>query len=365
MIVLKRRALRAGTAILACISVLVLAQEAERSDSGEPQASALVTTAALHRGPIGTTVAGYGTVTAVPGKSRNLTFAQAGLVSEVRVTAGDVVKRGTTLLTLISDPAARLAYEQAETGLALARSELERTRQLRAQNLATESQLATAEKALHDASSALDAQRELGGADARSNLKAPFDGVVLEIPVAPGERTAAGATLVRTTAQGSVQIVAGFSPSDARRIRPGMPAVVELVTSDGTPIDARVVRTQAMVNPTSHLVDVVLEPADNAQSAALFTAEAARAVITVATDTYWIAPRAAVLRDQGGAYLFQVVDGHAKRVNVSTPGPENEQEIAIDGSFDPDAKVIVLGAYEAEDGMAVRESQDVPDGPAP
>jgi hypothetical protein len=36
-------------------------------------------------------------------------------------------------------------------------------------------------------------------------------------------------------------------------------------------------------------------------------------------------------------------------------GPESEQEIAIDGSIDPNAKVVVLGAYEVEDGMAVRE----------
>jgi RND family efflux transporter MFP subunit len=362
----ERRSAWIGTAVLVCLSFLALAQESEQSDFGrEPETSALVTTAALHRGPIGTTVAGYGTVVAVPGKTRNLALGQGGLVSEVRVAPGEAVQRGTTLLTLVSDPAARLAFEQAETGLALARSELERTRQLRAQNLATESQLAAAEKALHDATHALEAQREIGGADSRNELKAPFDGVVVEVPVAPGDRTAAGATLVRTIADGSVQVVAGLAPSDARRVKPGMPATIELVSSQDPPVDARVARVQAMVDPTSHLVNVVLEPGAEKRSHALLTSEGAHAVITVETGTFWIAPRAAVLRDQAGAYLFQIVDGHAKRVNVTTPGPRNEREIAVDGPFDPDAKVVALGAYELEDGMAVRESGDTAGAPAP
>jgi RND family efflux transporter MFP subunit len=353
-----RRALWFGMALLACASPFLLPKEAQQADSGEQaEASALVSTAKLRRGPMSTTVSGYGTIVAVPGKTRNLTLAQGGLVSDVRVSAGERVKHGATLLIVISDPAARLAYEQAETGLALARTELERTRQLRTQKLATQSQVAAAEKALRDAGNALEAQREIGGADARNELKAPFDCVVLEVPVAPGDRTAAGATLVRTIAAGSVQIIAGLSPPDARRVQPGMPGVVD-PAADHTSIDARVTHVQAMVDPISRLVNVVLEPSGDATSAALLTSEGARAAITVDTGTFWIAPRAAVLRDQAGAYLFQIVDGHAKRVRVATPGPETEQEIAVDGPFDPDAKLTVLGAYELEDGMAVRESQD-------
>lgn len=249
-----------------------------------------------------------------------------------------------------------MAFQQAQTGLAFARSELDRTHQLRAQNLATESQLAAADKAFRDASTALQTQRELGTATTGSELRAPFDGIVLEIPVAPGDRTAAGTVLVRTLASGSMQILAGLSPQDARRVKPGMAAVIEPVAANSEPITAQVTRVQAMVNPVSHLIDVALEPIDNSSARALLLAEAARAVITVATDTSWLAPRAAVLRDEAGAYLFQIVGGHAKRVNVVTPGAESEQEIAVEGSFDPASEIAVLGAYELEDGMAVRES---------
>lgn len=341
---------------LACLCLVVLADESRSGDSGDAtEATALVTTATLRRGPMSTTVSGYGTVTVAPGKARTLSLAQGGLVSEVHVAAGERVKRGTILMIVDSDPAARLVFEQARTSLALARTELERTRQLRAQNLATDSQVAAAEKALSDARTALDAQRDIGGASVHNDLKAPFDGVVLEVPVAPGDRVTAGATLVRTVAEGSMQVVAGLSPQDARRVKSGMSGAIESVASERASIDARVAYVQAMVDPTSHLVKVVLEATSDAT--ALLTDEGARVLIFVDSGEFWIAPRAAVLRDQAGAYLFQIVEGHAKRVTVSTPGPESEREIAVDGPIDPSAKVVVLGVYEVEDGMAVRESR--------
>jgi RND family efflux transporter MFP subunit len=346
----------AGAGVLACACWLAVAQEPDASGSHtKTEASALVTTATLHQGSIASIVTGYGVVGAVPGQTRNLTLPQAGLVTDVRITAGEAVERGQQLLTLINDPAGRAAFQQAQTSIAFTRSELERTRQLRAQNLATESQVAAADKAFRDATAVLDAQRELGVSAARSELTAPFDGIVLDVPVAPGDRTAAGAVLVRIIAEGSVQVAAGLTPQDARRVAVGMPAVIELV-ADNHPMPALVTHVHAMINPTSRLVDVVLEPVADAHSTGLLTAEGARAVITVAQNTYWLAPRAAVLRDGDGTHLFQIVKGRAKRVDVTTPGAETDQEIAVEGSVDPAAKVAVLGAYELEDGMAVHES---------
>lgn len=353
---LDRRSILAGAVMLACGSLLALAQEPEPSESGEQtEVSALITTATLHQGPIDTTVSGYGVVAAAPGKARNLTLAQAGLVTDVRATVGQAVKRGTTLLTLTNDPAGYLAFQQAQTSVDFARSELDRTRQLRTQNLATESQLAAADKALRDALASLDAERALGAGVERTELKAPFDGIVLDVPVAPGDRPVAGQVLARTIAAGSVQIIAGLSPRDARRVSAGMPAGVEVVAGDHASVKAQVTQVQSMIDPASHLVNVVLEPIGDS-STALLSGEAARAVIAVATNTSWLAPRAAVLRDSAGTYLYQVVNGHAKRIDVTTPGGENEREIAIEGGFDPANKVVVLGAYELEDGMSVREA---------
>lgn len=344
-----------GAGILVPVSALVLAQEDNKGEAGAASDnSALVSTALLQQGPIGTTVSGYGTVIAAPGKARNLTFPQAGLVAEVRVTAGEMVTRGTTLLAVVTDPASRLAYEQAQTGLEFARAELERTRQLRAQNLASASQLGAAEKGLRDAEATLAAQQQLGTASERSELKAPFDGVVLDIPVALGDRTAAGAVLARMVPSDAVQVLVGLAPDDARRVKVGMPATLRPAASTDLTFEGRVSHVQAMVNAQSHLVDVAVQPSPHS-GGGLLPAEMTQALITLQTSTAWLAPRAAVLHDDEGAYLFQVADGHARRIRVTT-GAENEQQVAVEGPFDPAHKLVVLGVYELEDGMGVREA---------
>jgi hypothetical protein len=61
-----------------------------------------------------------------------------------------------------------------------------------------------------------------------------------------------------------------------------------------------------------------------------------------------------VLTDARGAYVFQVAAGKARRVDV-TPGTESAGLVAISGALDPALPVVVLGNYELQDGMPVRE----------
>jgi hypothetical protein len=65
-------------------------------------------------------------------------------------------------------------------------------------------------------------------------------------------------------------------------------------------------------------------------------------------------PRQAVLTDAQGAYIFQVVQGVAHRVNV-TKGHESQGVVAISGTMDTKLPVVVLGNYVLQDGMKVRE----------
>jgi len=62
-----------------------------------------------------------------------------------------------------------------------------------------------------------------------------------------------------------------------------------------------------------------------------------------------------VLHDEHGDYLFQVQRSHAKRVKVKLCSPYGDI-VGVQGSLDASAAVIVLGAYELNDGDAVRET---------
>jgi membrane fusion protein (multidrug efflux system) len=79
-----------------------------------------------------------------------------------------------------------------------------------------------------------------------------------------------------------------------------------------------------------------------------------RAMIKVGQHSGLAVPRSAVLTDANGAYVFQVLAGKAHRVNV-TQGIETQGMIAISGPLDPKLPIVVLGNYELQDGMPVRE----------
>lgn len=69
-------------------------------------------------------------------------------------------------------------------------------------------------------------------------------------------------------------------------------------------------------------------------------------------------PRNAVLQGDKGSYIFQITKGYAKRIDVTT-GIETDQLMEISSNFDPSLKVVAVGNYELQDGMAVRESSSV------
>ncbi|MDE2408060.1 MAG: efflux transporter periplasmic adaptor subunit, partial [Xanthomonadaceae bacterium] len=119
------------------------------------------------------------------------------------------------------------------------------------------------------------------------------------------------------------------------------------------PLQGRIRTAGRGIDPQTHLVPVLVEvPAD----ARLQLGDAVDARIELAPFDAWAVPRAAVLQDDKGAYLFVVRDGKARRIPVTVRQPEGDT-LGVDAALPARAAVIVDGAYEAEDGMPVREGQ--------
>ncbi len=144
-----------------------------------------------------------------------------------------------------------------------------------------------------------------------------------------------------------------MEPEDVAKVKPGMPIVLSPVSRGGKKAAGTIVEVHAIVNARTRLVDVVARVTGK-ESPMLMPGMQVQGVITPAAEKSWTVPRSAVLRDARGAYIFQVVHGRARRVDVTT-GTENDGFISVQGGFDPRKKVVVLGNYELHDGMAVRE----------
>ncbi|HEX7731088.1 MAG TPA: efflux RND transporter periplasmic adaptor subunit, partial [Rhodanobacter sp.] len=241
-----------------------------------------------------------------------------------------------------------------QTTLTLASGELRRTEQMAAQHLATQSQVAAARKALADARSAVEAQQALGGGTSRETVAAPDDGVVTTLSVALGERFVANAPLLGFMPAHALIAELGVQPDAGARLRAGMSVSMRGVYGDGKAFGGKLVMVGRAIDPQTHLLPVQAEiPA--AADAALVAGSALEATIQSDDYTAWAVPRAAVLHDGQGDYLYQLGQGKAHRVDVQLRQPAGDT-VGVLGKLDAKLPVIVQGAYEVGDGDAVRTS---------
>jgi RND family efflux transporter MFP subunit len=208
-----------------------------------------------------------------------LSAALAADVLEVPVREGDSVAAGALLVRLddadvqlrLAQAEARIASEQARhqanvealprerSLLALVRKELERTRDLVNQKLASQSALDSARQAVdrqaisvsareqailqHDATMAeLHANQEQARLDlARTEIRAPFSGRIAQLHVAPGQRVRAGDGLVNIYDTDSLLVRAQIPDSQLAQVRDALADGARLSVSgelDGRPLQA-------------------------------------------------------------------------------------------------------------------------------
>ncbi|GAB3782309.1 hypothetical protein GCM10028797_08300 [Dyella agri] len=314
---------------------------------------ALVTTAMPVQRSFHDNVAAWGSAVADPHRARAISFAHGGQVVALQVSAGQTVRRGQPLLLVAPDPTAHSAYQQAQSALTLADGELKRTEQLAAQHLATASQLAAARKALADAQATLAAQRALGGGAAQETVAAPDDGVVTVLSVALGDRFAANAPLLGFMPAHALIAELGVQPDAGAQLRVGLPVSMHGVYGDGKAFDGKLVMVGRAIDPQTHLLPVQAQlPAE--ADAELAAGAALQASIQSGNYTAWAVPRAAVLHDEQGDYLYQADHDKAHRVEVTLRQPAGDT-VGVLGKLDAKLPVIVQGAYEVDDGAAVRQ----------
>ena len=341
-------------ALIALLLVPTMAWAQGGSQPNSQQPSVLVETEAPHQGSLPRTIVAYGTVQASPaGGSETMSLLRGGQVTEVLTSVGQTVRQGQALLVFRADPSAVATYEQAVAGLTLARGNRARAATMLTEHLATRDQLAQAEKAVTDAQTALDALKRAGGGSADRTLTAGFDGVVTTLTVAKGARVAAQTPLLTLARSSRLVAAVGVEPGLRGQVAVSQPAQVQpLYATD--PRRGRVISVSAMLDPTTRLVPVLIDPGtDGLTEGGLLPGAPVRATVQVGQMKGWLVPRDAVLTDAKGPYVFQVDGGKAVRVNVQIVGKDGDTTV-IAGQLDPGRKLVTSGNYQLQDGMTVR-----------
>ncbi|MYM96429.1 efflux RND transporter periplasmic adaptor subunit [Duganella vulcania] len=312
--------------------------------------SVLVQTVKVSMQPLPLTMSVFGDIAA--GKVESQSLPQAGQVTRMAVVAGQSVRRGDLLAVLSSDPNGLLAYEQASSALEFARHELKRQQDLLALQLSTQSQVDAAAKAAADAKAMLAAQARLNGAHGSVDLISQFDGVVVAMPVAQGDRVAPGATIVQLGRTDTLKVLLAVEPARVGELKTGMKVTLAPLQEGAPAATSTITSIQNMIDPKTQMAGAIaLLPA--LAQARMAVGTHLQGVIELGSRSAWSVPRQAVLVDDQGAYLFQVAHGKARRVAVRKL-IETDRVVGVEGVLDAALPVVVLGNYELQDGGAVR-----------
>lgn len=316
------------------------------------QPTVQVRVAAVKQHTLQERITAFGVVRPNPESQTTKDANYTAFVTRVDVTLGQPVKKGEALLELRTAPSARAQYLSAQASVRYARQELVRKRQLLKQKLATHADVDAAEKALQTAEASFAAQQALGTGEKTRVIKAPFTGIVSQLPVKPGNEVQAGTQLFQLAKRDSLEVALGIEPDEVSRVHRGMPVRVMPLFGAGQGVQTSVSQVNAVVDPSTRLVDVIVRLQGN-EAKPFLPGMRVQGTLTIASTQTLAVPRSAVLHDANGDYLFIVSGGKAHRVNVR-PGLENHGMIGVSGDLKAGDRVVVTGNYELSDGMVVR-----------
>src|SRR5487761_1365591 len=159
--------------LLPCLIAGALTQASWADTAAKP--SVLVETEMPRKATVPDIVTAYGSAAPALDGGMTLSVPRDGRVEAIAITLGEMVHAGERLLDFAASAATTNAYHQAANAFALAETNRAHSAQLVAQQLATNSDLAAADKSLADAEATLAAWRGEGAARPRETITAPFD----------------------------------------------------------------------------------------------------------------------------------------------------------------------------------------------
>ena len=276
-----------------------------------------------------------------------LTARTGGVLTELKVKRGQQVKQGE-VIAILSDDAREAQVAQARALFNQRRTELEARRRLIEQGTLPKLELVNLESQFKAA------EAGLAGAEAerdRGIVRAPWDGVITEVPAEVGGAafSMAGKEVATMVALDPMLAVVEVSERKLAGINVGDTAKVRLVTGQVAEGKIRFVSKSASQSTRTYRVESELKNADGAIPDGI-TAEVS---VLLAPVPLTRVPRSALTFSSGGDLGVRAVDGEGKvqfhRVSVH----EDEQTFMWLDGVPQGARVIVQGQDFVREGQRV------------
>lgn len=316
--------------------------------AGRARAAGIVTEQ-VAGGGLDAEILAQGSVVPTPAGEAVLTARADGAVVRINRRLGDYVRAGESVATMESREAASLSSERsaAEARLALARSGYEREQRLFDADVTARQDLEGARAALAEAEAEARRARAAASASQVSGdgrtlaVVSLISGRITRADATLGSYVAAGTELFRVANPDSIQVNVSVLADDARRIRPGDAAVVELT---GGETRGAVVRSITPgLDPESKTATVVLEPAG---IGGLTQGQGLRARIRPAGSnaSHIVLPEESVQSVEGRDVVFVRTGNGFQATSVAT-GQRSGGRIEIVEGLRPGVTVATRGAF--------------------
>ncbi len=238
---------------------------------------------------------------------------------------GDPVKRGDLLVRLdqtsirdslnsaqSSMSAASQAYDQAER-------QFQRMSKLRETGVVSMQQLEDVEVQRNAAQSDREAARSrLVTARQqleRTEVRAPFDGIVSDRKVSAGDTTQVGKELLKVIDPTSLRFEGRVSADAIGTVKAGQHVSFRIHGFDERSFDGKVLRVNPSANATTRQVEVLVAFADDKQQPDVAGLYAEGRVETLSTASLTL-PAASVVREGDNTFAWRVKDGKLQKVKV-------------------------------------------------
>lgn len=268
------------------------------------------------------------------------------LVVSVSTAYGESIRKGQVLARLQSPQVLELRREllQARGQAHLAAESLKRDRSLFEEGIISAARLSATEVGEKQAAARLSEIRQalaLAGAGEGAlspgiEIRAPFDGIVLEAEVAPGARVEAATQLFKLARRGPLWLEIQASPAQAAGL-----AVGDAVLVPGCAEQGRLSVMAPTLNPASQsmLLRAELARAGDCVKPFQFTQVEVRPAAEAGGRRV---PNTALTRHHGQSWLFAEVPGGYRPIPVKVLD-ESEKSTRIAADLAPDSRIVISG----------------------
>lgn len=288
------------------------------------------------------------TATLQPEKQADVLAKISGEIRRMLVEEGDWVREGQVLAEL--DGAAQaVALQEADARFRALELDLERSRALAAQQLASDKDLHDAQYRFEEAQ----AQRRACELQVEyTRIVAPFAGQIAERTLDPGQTVAASAKVFTIVDRDPLLAEIHVPEKEAAKITPGQEVVISPDADLARSTRGEVLRVAPVVDARTGTVKVTCQVSDAA--AALRPGSFVR--VQVQTDLrprVLTIPKRALVPEGGEVYVFKAVADSVLKVAVTT-GLTNHTLVEVTGGLAAGDRIVTVGHGALKSGSRIR-----------